>query len=183
MMCELAARRNKSWRCAAMPRRVTAPSPGTVSDAWPRASRRRPRASISASSSPTSPVATPNGCMTLCIVPAAAENLIRLADLLAHGLVRASFVPNAATQEQRGLLRTRKQLVRERANHVQRLQLTLEDANIKLEFAVSDITGVSGRAMIQATTTSMTLNVAKVQPPVEAGVTLPPPTTSISTKQ
>ncbi len=73
-----------------------------------------------------------------------------LADLLAHGLVRASFVPDAATQEQRGLLRTRKQLVRERASHVQRLQRTLEDANIKLESAVSDITGVSGRAMIQA---------------------------------
>ena len=56
-----------------------------------------------------------------------------LADLLAHGLIRGSFVPDAATQEQRGLLRTRKQLVRERASHVQRLQRTLEDANIKLE--------------------------------------------------
>ncbi len=73
-----------------------------------------------------------------------------LADLLAHGLVRASFVPDAATQEQRGLLRTRKQLVRERASHVQRLQRTLEDANIKLDSAVSDIIGVSGRAMIEA---------------------------------
>ena len=73
-----------------------------------------------------------------------------LADLLAHGLVRASFVPDAATQEQRGLLRTRKQLVRERAGHVQRLQRTLEDANIKLDSAISDVTGVSGRAMIQA---------------------------------
>ncbi|MGH7159991.1 MAG: IS110 family transposase [Acetobacteraceae bacterium] len=73
-----------------------------------------------------------------------------LADLLAHGLVRASFVPDAATQEQCGLLRTRKQLVRERASHVQRLQRTLEDANIKLDSAVSDITGLSGRAMIEA---------------------------------
>ncbi|MFL5335568.1 MAG: IS110 family transposase [Geminicoccaceae bacterium] len=73
-----------------------------------------------------------------------------LADLLAHGLVRASFVPDPATQEQRGLLRTRKQLVRERASHVQRLQRTLEDANIKLDSAVSDITGLSGRAMIEA---------------------------------
>jgi transposase len=36
-----------------------------------------------------------------------------LADLLAHGLIRGSFVPDAATQEQRGLLRTRKQLVRD----------------------------------------------------------------------
>jgi transposase len=73
-----------------------------------------------------------------------------LADLLAHGLIRGSFVPDAATQEQRGLLRTRKQLVRERASHVQRLQRTLEDANIKLDSAVSDVTGMSGRAMIQA---------------------------------
>jgi transposase len=73
-----------------------------------------------------------------------------LADLLAHGLIRASFVPDAATQEQRGLLRTRKQLVRERASHVQRLQRTLEDANIKLDSAVSDVMGLSGRAMVEA---------------------------------
>ncbi len=73
-----------------------------------------------------------------------------LADLLAHGLVRGSFVPDAQTQEQRGLLRTRKQLVRERTSHVQRLQKTLEDANVKLDSVISDITGVSGRAMVAA---------------------------------
>jgi len=73
-----------------------------------------------------------------------------LADLLAHGLVRASFVPDAATQEQRGLLRTRKQLVRERSSHVQRLHKTLEDANIKLDSVISDVAGLSGRAMIEA---------------------------------
>ena len=56
-----------------------------------------------------------------------------LADLLAHGLIRASFVPDADTQVLRNLLRTRKQLVRERSSHVQRLQKTLEDANIKLD--------------------------------------------------
>ena len=56
-----------------------------------------------------------------------------LADLLAHGLIRASFVPDTQTQEQRGLLRTRKQLTRERTSHIQRLQKTLEEANIKLE--------------------------------------------------
>src|SRR6201995_4296190 len=48
-----------------------------------------------------------------------------LADLLAHGLIRASFVPEPATQSMRALLRTRKQLVREQASHVQRLQKTL----------------------------------------------------------
>jgi len=51
-----------------------------------------------------------------------------LADLLAHGLIRGSFVPDAQTQEMRGLLRTRKQIVRERTSHIQRLQKTLEDA-------------------------------------------------------
>jgi transposase len=53
-----------------------------------------------------------------------------LAELLAHGLIRASSVPEAATQERRALLRTRKQPVREQASHVQRLQKTLEDANL-----------------------------------------------------
>ena len=56
-----------------------------------------------------------------------------LADLLAHGLIRSSFVPDGQTQEMRTLLRTRKQLVRECSRHVQRLQKTLEDANIKLD--------------------------------------------------
>ena len=73
-----------------------------------------------------------------------------LAELLAHGLVRASFVPEPAIQELRGLLRTRKQLVREKASHVQRLQKTLEEANIKIESVLSDVMGHSGRAIIQA---------------------------------
>lgn len=73
-----------------------------------------------------------------------------IADLLAHGLIRASFVPPTAIQDMRTLMRTRKQLIRERAQHVQRLQKTLEDANIKLASVVSDITGTSGRAMLRA---------------------------------
>jgi transposase len=73
-----------------------------------------------------------------------------LADLMAHGLIRGSFVPDAPTQELRGLLRTRKQFVRERSSHVQRLQKTLEDANVKLDSVISDILGLSGRAMIEA---------------------------------
>jgi len=73
-----------------------------------------------------------------------------LAELLAHGLVRASFVPGREIQELRSLLRTRKQLVREKASHVQRLQKTLEEANIKLESVLSDVMGRSGRAMIRA---------------------------------
>jgi transposase len=73
-----------------------------------------------------------------------------LADLLAHGLIRGSFVPDQQTQEMRSLLRTRKQLVRERSSHIQRLQKTLEDANIKLDSVISDIVGLSGRRMIEA---------------------------------
>jgi transposase len=73
-----------------------------------------------------------------------------LADLLAHGLIRASFVPDSPTQDLRALLRTRKQLVREQSSHVLRVQKTLEDANIKLDSVISDVMGKSGRAMIKA---------------------------------
>ena len=73
-----------------------------------------------------------------------------IADLLAYGLIRSSFVPEPAIQELRSLLRTRKQLVREQTSHVQRVQKTLEDANIKLDCVITDILGVSGRAMIEA---------------------------------
>jgi transposase len=73
-----------------------------------------------------------------------------LADLMAHGLIRASFVPDEPTQQMRDLLRTRKQFVRERSSHTQRIQKTLEDANIKLDSVIADILGVSGRRMIKA---------------------------------
>ena len=73
-----------------------------------------------------------------------------LADLLAHGLIRASFVPPTAVQELRALTRTRKQFVRERAAHVQRIEKVLEDANLKLGVVLSDIMGKSGRAVLQA---------------------------------
>jgi hypothetical protein len=73
-------------------------------------------------------------------------------ELLAHGLIRASFVPDTQTQELRALMRTRKQLVREAASHIQRVQKTLEGANIKLDsvISLSDIMGKSGRAIIEA---------------------------------
>ena len=73
-----------------------------------------------------------------------------IADLLAHGLIRGSFVPPTPIQELRDLTRTRKQLVGETARHTQRLQKTLEDANVKLTRVVTDILGVSGRAIIAA---------------------------------
>lgn len=73
-----------------------------------------------------------------------------IADLIAHGLIRGSFVPPAAIQELRDLTRTRKQLTRERTQHVQRLQKVLEDANVKLDSVLSDLLGHSGRAMLEA---------------------------------
>jgi transposase len=73
-----------------------------------------------------------------------------LAELLAHGLIRASFVPDGQTQEMRVLLRTRKQLVRDKTRHTQRIHKTLEDANIKLDAELSDVLGKSGRAMLEA---------------------------------
>lgn len=73
-----------------------------------------------------------------------------IADLLAHGLIRSSFVPPAAIQELRDLTRTRKQLVREIAQHSLRIQKVLEDANLKLGSVLSDVLGRSGRAMLEA---------------------------------
>jgi transposase len=73
-----------------------------------------------------------------------------IADLLAHGLIRGSFVPPASIQEVRDLTRTRKQLVREIAQHTQRIQKTLDIANLKLTGLMSNILGVSGRAILQA---------------------------------
>jgi transposase len=73
-----------------------------------------------------------------------------LADLLAHGLIRASFVPPAAVQDLRSLTRTRKQFVRERSSHVLRIDKLLEDANLKLGVVLTDIMGKSGRAVLQA---------------------------------
>src|SRR6204780_26903 len=73
-----------------------------------------------------------------------------IADLVACGLIKASFVPEEAIQELRSLLRARKQLTREQTRHIQRIQKTLEEANIKLDSVISDILGLTGRRMIEA---------------------------------
>jgi transposase len=73
-----------------------------------------------------------------------------LADLLRHGLLRGSFVPPREQRELRALTRQRDNLVRERARVVNQLQKVLEDANIKLAGVATDVTGVSGRAMLEA---------------------------------
>lgn len=73
-----------------------------------------------------------------------------IADLLAHGLIRASFVPPTPIQELRDLTRARKQLVNERTRYVQRIQKVLEDANIKIGSYITDLLGKSGRAVLNA---------------------------------
>lgn len=72
-----------------------------------------------------------------------------LADLLRHGLVRGSLVPDRAQRELRELTRYRTSLVRERSAEVNRLQKTLEGANIKLASVASNVLGVSARAMLE----------------------------------
>ena len=73
-----------------------------------------------------------------------------LAQLGAHGLLRASFVPPQPVRELRDLTRTRTSIIRERSREILRLEKLLEDAGIKLSSVASDITGVSSRAMLQA---------------------------------
>jgi transposase len=78
------------------------------------------------------------------------NDAVWISDLLAHGLIRASFVPPVQIQEVGDLTRTRTQLAREIAQHIQRIQKTLEDANIKLTSVISDIMGLSGRRILKA---------------------------------
>src|SRR5258708_550988 len=73
-----------------------------------------------------------------------------IADLLQHGLLRASFVPPRPQRELRDLTRYRSSLAADRARLVNRIQKTLEDTNIKLAPVASDITGQSGRAILKA---------------------------------
>lgn len=73
-----------------------------------------------------------------------------LADLAAHGLVRASFVPPEPQRQLRDLTRARVGLFQERTRELQRLEKELEDACIKLSSVVSDLQGVSARLMLQA---------------------------------
>lgn len=73
-----------------------------------------------------------------------------LADLLAHGLIRGSFVPPGTVQALRELSRTRTQLRREVTRHTQRIQKTLESAGLKLTGLISDVLGVTGRAILEA---------------------------------
>ena len=73
-----------------------------------------------------------------------------LADLLRPGLLKSSFIPPIGQRELRELTRHRTNFVRERATLVNRVQKTLESANIKLASVATDVMGVSGRKMLEA---------------------------------
>jgi transposase len=73
-----------------------------------------------------------------------------IADLLRHGLVRGSFIPDRGQRELRELVRYRRSLIQQRSQVINRIQKVLEGANIKLASVASDVVGVSGRAMLQA---------------------------------
>lgn len=75
-----------------------------------------------------------------------------IADLLQHGLLKASYIPDRAQRELREIARYRKSLVEERAREINRLEKTLQGANIKLSSVVSDITGRSSRNLLGALT-------------------------------
>ncbi len=73
-----------------------------------------------------------------------------IADLLRHGLMRGSFIPDRAHRELREVVRYRRSLIQGRSQVINRIQKVLEGANIKLSSVASDVVGVSGRAMLQA---------------------------------
>ena len=90
-----------------------------------------------------------------------------IADLLAHGLIRDSFVPPPEIAALRDVTRTRRQCVAARSQEVLRLQKVLTDANIRIDSVLSDILGHSGRAMLQA------LRAGETDPVVLAGLADP----------
>ena len=73
-----------------------------------------------------------------------------IADLLRHGLLRGSYIPDRGQRELRELVRYRRRLIEERSREAERLHKTLEGANVKLGAVASNILGVSGRAMLEA---------------------------------
>ncbi len=83
-----------------------------------------------------------------------------LAELLRYGLLKASFVPDRAQRELRELTRYRTSLTNERSAAINRLQKTLEGANIKLASVVSDVMGLSARQMLAAVVEGRTTDVS-----------------------
>ncbi len=73
-----------------------------------------------------------------------------IADLLRHGLIRGSYIPDRAQRELRELVRYRRTLIHDQSRIISRIQKTLEGANIKLSSVATDVVGVSGRIILQA---------------------------------
>lgn len=73
-----------------------------------------------------------------------------IAELLQHGLLKASYVPEAPQRDLRDLIRYRTSLIQERAREINRVQKVLEDANVKLASVATNVMGVSGRQMLEA---------------------------------
>ena len=73
-----------------------------------------------------------------------------IAELLRHGLLKASFIPPKPIRDLRDLVRSRKTLVQHRAQTINRVQKVLETANIKLSSVATDVLGKSGRDMLDA---------------------------------
>ncbi len=85
-----------------------------------------------------------------------------IADLLQHGLLRASYIPDKAQRELRELLGYRKSLVADRARELNRLQKMLEGANIKLSGTISDINGMSSRNILKEILSGKKIDSAKL---------------------
>lgn len=73
-----------------------------------------------------------------------------IADLVRHGLVKASYIPNREQRELREMTRYRQEMIKERARELNRIQAVLEGCNIKLGSVITDISGKSGMAILKA---------------------------------
>jgi transposase len=90
------------------------------------------------------------------------KDAVWIADLLRHGLLRASYIPDREQRELREIARYRKSLIEERAREVNRLQKTLEGANIKLASVVTNINGKSARKLLNSVVADETLSADEV---------------------
>ena len=79
-----------------------------------------------------------------------------IADLVRHGLVKASFIPSREQRELREIVRYRNDIVNERAREINRIQAVLEGANIKLSSVITDITGQTGMGILKCIVTGTT---------------------------
>ena len=84
-----------------------------------------------------------------------------IADLLQHGLLKASYIPDKDQRELRELVKYRKSLTDERTREVNRLQKMLEGANIKISGTISDITGKSGMTLLELVLSGETIDSAR----------------------